>query len=598
MSTRRGRAWLARVLPSLPDDPTHPAQVALRTYALALSFSLGPALIPVVISLASNKKKAWTRLSRTLRRELGYDGFASAMTLSVAGAAALKYAWTNAVDAELGAKPRVQQHSGILGLLDKLRRWLQSLNLTPVQVTFVTNFFTSSLGLTLLWRGLERSRFTRLTDTASTARPSPTLDLTLLLVVRALDSLVQSLIMRRIQPRRHTRVLSPSENEEEHLRMIREKLEREEAKQVNLKRQKMTQKVDAFLFWICSSRIMWCFFYEPFRLPRSYVKWINALASLDERIPEALRQIRFKSWSYIHGSRNHAELLHDCARDFGYPPTWGDPFALPAYGGEIANNTWKELGVTSRPGVGGLPCDLVHCGVGRRFGLEANCHANAALRGIKAFGQALLIYLPVHFIPILLLRPRSLLRLSRLLATTLSALRSTSFLASFVALYWYGVCITRTVVFAKLFQFVSHDFWDGPHGAILAGSLVCGASIWIENGRRRGEMALYVLPRALRTLLPGWLVRSRGWKSWFVERLAFILSMSTLLTAAVHRPDSLRGLSRWALAFVMNGPNAGFWKRKRQDPSIPPTPSVASTPQPAWHTMTPELNETLNHYSK
>lgn len=125
------------------------------------------------------------------------------------------------------------------------------------------------------------------------------------------------------------------------------------------------------------------------------MKWINALASLDERVPEALRQIRAKKWSYIHGSQDHADLLHDCARDLGLPPTWGDPAALPAYGGEIANNAWKQLGVTSRPGVGGMPCELIHGGVEKRFSLEANCHANAALRGFKAFAQSLLIYFPV-----------------------------------------------------------------------------------------------------------------------------------------------------------------------------------------------------------
>ena len=51
-----------------------------------------------------------------------------------------------------------------------------------------------------------------------------------------------------------------------------------------------------------------------------------------------------------------------------------------------------------------------------------------------------------------------------------------------------------------------------------------------------------------------------------------MLSLSTILTAAVHRPDSLRGLSRWTLAFIMKGPNAGFWKRKRRGESVPPTP--------------------------
>lgn len=66
----------------------------------------------------------------------------------------------------------------------------------------------------------------------------------------------------------------------------------------------------------------------------------------------------------------------------------------------------------------------------------------------------------------------------------------------------------------------------------------------------------------------------------FLCRLAFVLSFSALLTAATHRPDSLRGLSRWTLAFVTNGPNAGFWKRRRRDPSVPPTPSLPSTPFP------------------
>ena len=53
-----------------------------------------------------------------------------------------------------------------------------------------------------------------------------------------------------------------------------------------------------------------------------------------------------------------------------------------------------------------------------------------------------------------------------------------------------------------------------------------------------------------------------------------MLSVSSLLTAAVHRPESLRGLSRWTLSFIANGPNARFWKRRLNNPSVPPTPSI------------------------
>ena len=166
------------------------------------------------------------------------------------------------------------------------------------------------------------------------------------------------------------------------------------------------------------------------------------------------------------------------------------------------------------------------------------------------------------------------------------------------------MCLTRTVLLARLFPFVSHDFWDGPYGGILGGSLLCGSSIWIENGRRRGEMALYVLPRAVRSLLPYKWMRSRDRRVILVERsvisdgisarthfyvyfsIAFVLSLSTLMTAAIHRPDSLRGLSRWTIAFVMRGPNEGFWKRRK---ILAQTP-MAPTPRP----HTPAITENVN----
>lgn len=108
----------------------------------------------------------------------------------------------------------------------------------------------------------------------------------------------------------------------------------------------------------------------------------------------------------------------------------------------------------------------------------------------------------------LLTRPQTLLRPHRLLETALGAMRSAAFLASFIGIYWGAVCGTRTRGPARALPCVSHDFWDGPFGGIMAGCLLCGTSIWLENGRRRGEMALYVLPRAVRAILPDRLVKS------------------------------------------------------------------------------------------
>ncbi|KAI0361612.1 hypothetical protein OH77DRAFT_1417887 [Trametes cingulata] len=528
---------LGDFLHALPDD--HPLQIALRTYSLALSLALGPALLPFVTSRKA-RALGFGRVLQIVGRELGVTAFASAITVGVAGGAAIRHFWDQWED----GTPQEHEPRDLVG---KVRAWVSSLK--DSHKTFLSNVISSALAVALLHSRRKHAK------SAWVGRPSPTLDLSLLLLVRAMDSLVQLAFFK------------PSEESERHLP--------DSVKQERIaNRLKWSTRLDALIFWACSSRIMWCFFYEPERLPRSYNKWIMTLANIDPRVLGALRAIRSGNFSYTRGISNPPDLVTSLSQDLGYPASWGDPALLPAYGGPQANETWKALGVSSRWGRGGLPCEIVHGDV-----TGGSCTANAAIRGAQAFAEAVAIYLPVHVLPILLTRPRKLLELPRLVATLLSVARSASFLSAFVSSIWFAVCCTRTLVLARLFPGISHDFWDGPFGCTFVGSLVCGASIWIERGRRRGEMALYVLPRAIRACLPGdWLKSGRASVRW-AERLMFILSLSTLLTAAMHRPDTLRGLSKWTLAFVMKGPNAGFWRRKRLGTGAPPTPRAPSPPK-------------------
>ena len=193
--------------------------------------------------------------------------------------------------------------------------------------------------------------------------------------------------------------------------------------------------------------------------------------------------------------------------------------------------------------------------------------------------------------PILIRRPQRLLNFQSILDTLLGILRSASFLSAFVSSFWAAVCLTRTLVVARALPKISHDFYDGPFGCVMAGCLACGSSIWIESGRRRGEMALYVLPRAIRACFPDRWLRSGRKSVYAIERLVvfradterkdsntifpyfrivFTTSLATLLTAAVHHPETLRGLSRWTLGFVLQGPNALRLRRKNVDPSEVP----------------------------
>lgn len=304
----------------------------------------------------------------------------------------------------------------------------------------------------------------------------------------------------------------------------------------------------------------------------AYHKWINALANVDERLIKALQLIRDKTWSYSTGSTLHSNLLagtlfssspqsrstltisspSEYAKDLGYPASWGDPNLLPSHGGPATSQIWKALNVPGRDGVGGIPCELLHGTV-----KSASCTTKAASRGLTGMKTALLIYIPVHIIPALL-RLRKLPNASDLLNILLprigGAFRSSIFLSSFLSAFYFACCTTRTLIpslLAKispsLAQAIPSDFLDGPYGCTMAACFTCGGSIFIEEGRRRGEMALYVLPRALETVFS----QAKGRAGIIVERTLCIISLAYLLTSAIHSRDTLRGLSGWSLGLIL-----------------------------------------------
>lgn len=313
-----------------PKDPTHPVQIALRTYTLALSLSLGPSILPFIVALfsqlinvrLSSIKTDPTTLKRVLRRELGHDGFAFSVTLSVAGGAVIRDLFHNAnvYDHQLhtslyydpngsgigvAATTRADSSRGVRLFLQRLKGCL--LYASPEQQTFISNVISSFIGLLLLQAGRARTNRLRAASkpTKQSSAPldhtSPTLDLTLFLLVRAVDSIVQTFILQKSQsivgyvnntsslgdqPLSKQASSSRLETGQQHpeARLVHDRLAKEESKKdVQKIRLKLTSRVDAFVFWICSARcvsvrsfsprssinsinrIMWCFFYEPYR---------------------------------------------------------------------------------------------------------------------------------------------------------------------------------------------------------------------------------------------------------------------------------------------------------------------------------------------
>ncbi len=120
-----------------------------------------------------------------------------------------------------------------------------------------------------------------------------------------------------------------------------------------------------------------------------------------------------------------------------------------------------------------------------------------------------------------------------------STVRSSTFLASFVAIYMAVICATRRVMPV-----------DNKLTYYFAG-LVSSLSVLIEEKSRRSELALYVLPRAMDSLFM--ILQDRRWLSSLRhgESLLFCASMAGLMFFHQREQSSLGGLARRGLGILM-----------------------------------------------
>ena len=213
---------------------------------------------------------------------------------------------------------------------------------------------------------------------------------------------------------------------------------------------------------------MWTWFYRSDRLSRAYDKWISEAAQVDDRLIHVLRKAH--AGEFIYGSETgQAHILQSMCSDYGWPLAWGDP-------------------VKTIP----IPCEIVHMGTG------PSCHWHAAVRFLRAFWFALGSNLPLQ----LLVKARNPSFRSFQRACE-EAVRSSAFLGAFVGFFYYGVCLSRTLLGPKFFsqETVTPMMWDSGL-SVAAGCALCGLSTLIEVEKRRMELALFVAPRALATLFP------------------------------------------------------------------------------------------------
>ncbi|KIW41682.1 uncharacterized protein PV06_07217 [Exophiala oligosperma] len=273
--------------------------------------------------------------------------------------------------------------------------------------------------------------------------------------------------------------------------------------------------MDPAIFATSAAVIMWSWFYSPERLPREYNRWISKAADIDPRVIQALRLAR--RGEFVYGKdTGKAPLLQSLSRELGLPEVYGDPArTIP------------------------VPCELYHCGTGK------SCERHAASRFWRSWKFAMEVYVPLQLLAHL--RHPSF---NAAMKSIKGAARSSSFLAAFVALFYYAVCLARTRLGPKVFSYktISPQMWDSGL-CILAGCLACGWSILLERPSRRQEIAFFVAPRALATVLP----RVYDKKHQRREQAVFATSVAVVLTTMKtgNNGRSVRGVLGRLLNHVM-----------------------------------------------
>lgn len=239
-------------------------------------------------------------------------------------------------------------------------------------------------------------------------------------------------------------------------------------------------------------------------LCRAYNKQIVNIAKADHRLVETLRQIR--NGDFIYGvTTDVPPVLPSYCTDLGLPPAWGDPAqTIP------------------------IPCEVVH------GGQTKSCELFALRRfWIATWKTAFPLYLGLNMVKFL--RPRRPAA-SALLRALFEAVRSSAFLGSFVGIFWYAICLTRTRIGPRLLKTLDPLAFENL--CVKVGCFLCGWSILVETPHRRTEIAFFVAPRALAVLLP----RTYNPRHQWIENTVFALSSGVILTVLRHKPQRIRGV--------------------------------------------------------
>ncbi|TIB92028.1 hypothetical protein E3Q19_02103 [Wallemia mellicola] len=275
------------------------------------------------------------------------------------------------------------------------------------------------------------------------------------------------------------------------------------------------------IFGLACGQIMYAWIMSPDTIPKAYNDWIQQASKVPpEAIPMHRQLVRT-------GTYNSQSLLTSLAQRKSTPKNKlrllkllqdlqnGENRLLP-YIPPAVLNPWVE---------GILPMAI------ERF--------------YMIFLDILPVYASLHFIPALTLKRKQFSEDpgEAVLRTTLSSFRSSAFLATFVVIYhsWFSSKHALYRLHKDNLPSWLSNFLISKESLWVGGFLTC-ASLAVEEKKRRSELAMYVLPKAMES---AWTTARR--KKWLPHiplgpELLVMFGTASLMQAYTHEPQVLSGL--------------------------------------------------------
>ncbi|RDB20199.1 hypothetical protein Hypma_013067 [Hypsizygus marmoreus] len=310
---------------------------------------------------------------------------------------------------------------------------------------------------------------------------------------------------------------------------------------------------DVLVFSLACGQILYGFLLRPDTLPRSYQAWIGQAAKVPaECVRMNLGLVREGSFDVADLDRlvarkditpsNVKDLLNlrSLLLSPPDPSTLSEPLYFPPY----------------------APCSAVHPAL-------TSCSSVPLDRFFAVFKWMLPIYGALHFIPAILFKRKAFSQDPGkvLVRAGWGSMRSSAFLGAFVVIYQTMFCykhklhkyltLLRLTKTSNPLKYVPQPFIDAlvSKASFWFPGFMAGLALFVEEKRRRGELAMYVLPKGLES---AWgMLRGKGYvfrTGNLGEMWLTALGMAMVMSTYQNDPQHLSGFVRRIL-YQFIGPN-------------------------------------------